>query len=107
MNNDTSRTSSRRRVGLPPWFDEEDEIYRDDELDDAAAPLPLSPSQQAALAAAIEADVQRRGCDNTLRAAQAWAAQAGLDWDAVRAGLEGNGGWCDCEVLLNVGLSTA
>jgi hypothetical protein len=26
----------------------------------------------------------------------------GVDWPSLQAQLEGNGGYCDCEVLLNV-----
>lgn len=105
MNDDVSS----RRPSRPPdpygpgdEFDDDDLLW--EEYEEPAVPLRLSASQEAALAAAIEAGVQARGCDNTLRAAREWAAAAGLDWDELRAGLEGRGGFCDCEVLLNVGL---
>lgn len=76
-----------------------------DDEDDAPAPLRLAPAEAVALAAAVEASLRQRGCDNTLRAAQDWSVGAGLDWPPLRAGLEGRGGFCDCEVLLNVGLA--
>jgi hypothetical protein len=72
-----------------PWYD-------DDLVD-----LELLPSeQQAALAAAVQQ--QRRSCDGTLRAAREWAQRAGVDWPRLRRELEDNGGYCDCEVVLNV-----
>jgi len=90
------------------WRDDDEDDVRWDEEDDLgpAPPLNLSRPQRVELAAAITAALQQRGCDNTLRAAQSWTAGAGLDWSAVQAGLQGRGGYCDCEVLLNVDLAT-
>jgi hypothetical protein len=56
--------------------------------------------QQAALADAVEE--RRRSCDGTLRAARQWAQGAEVDWPRLRRELEENGGFCDCEVVLNV-----
>lgn len=106
MNNETSRFFPRRLADPDGWYDYDDVLWDDDDLG-PVPPLPLSPAQQAALAAAIENGLHEHGCDNTLRAAQSWTIQAGLDWTAVHAGLEGRGGSCDCEVLLNVGLATS
>lgn len=111
-NDDTSRFPPRWLLSGPDLCDEYD-IARDEALvrdgDDLGPPppLPLNPAQQAALAAAIDDGLREHGCDNTLRAAQSWTTQAGLDWDAVHAGLQGRGGFCDCEVLLNAGLATS
>ncbi|MPZ67677.1 MAG: DUF2695 domain-containing protein [Pseudonocardiaceae bacterium] len=102
---DASRSLARLR-GLDRWGDEYDDVHWEDDDDPPAPPLQLSPTQQAALASAITEGVQERGCDNTLRAAEAWVTSAGLDWGAVQAGLQGRGGYCDCEVLFNVGLTT-
>lgn len=104
MNDDTARFLTRRLTG---WFDDEDLLFDDDPDDLPPPPLTLSPRQQAALAAAIEAGLHENGCDNTLRAAQRWVDQAGLDWSTVAAALQGRGGYCDCEVLLNVELVTS
>lgn len=106
MNYDNPRLLARLR-GLDSRRDEDDDFRWDDDPYDLAPtpPLPLSPPQEAALASAIAEGLREQGCDNTLRAAQSWTARAGLDWAVVRAGLEGRGGHCDCEVLLNVGLA--
>lgn len=102
---DAARSLAQLR-GLDRWGDEYDDVRGEDDDDGLLAPpLPLSPTQQAALASAVTEGVQERGCDNTLRAAEAWTTSAGLDWGAVQAGLQGRGGYCDCEVLFNVGLA--
>jgi Protein of unknown function (DUF2695) len=65
-------------------------------------PLPLEPAACASLAQAIHAGLREHGCDNTLRAARAWARRATVRWGWLRAVLEDRGGFCDCEVVLNV-----
>jgi hypothetical protein len=80
-----------------PWY-ESDQDLDDRELDRPG--LTLSLEQQAALADAVEE--RRRSCDGTLSAAQEWAQRAGVDWRRLRRELEENGGYCDCEVVLNV-----
>lgn len=96
--------------GDPRWsvhFD--DPLERDDdpddwwdEADEQAPIVNLTPVQQAALVVAVNAGLQERGCDNTLRASQHWAEGAGVDWPRLRLELQGNGGYCDCEILFNV-----
>jgi Protein of unknown function (DUF2695) len=63
--------------------------------------LPLPPAQVASLQRAVEAGLLEHGCDNTLRAAQAWARREGVRWARLRDALEERSGFCDCEVLLN------
>ena len=82
---------------------DEDE-YLSDEYDDEPppAPLALEPGQRASLARAIDAGLRERGCDTTLRAAQAWARREKVPWEPLRGALEDRGGFCDCEVVMNV-----
>ncbi|TQM43390.1 uncharacterized protein DUF2695 [Pseudonocardia cypriaca] len=80
-----------------PWHDYDDP---DGDPEHDTPELSLSLEQQAALAAAVEQ--ARRSCDGTLRAAQEWARRAGVDWPPLRRELEENGGYCDCEAVLNV-----
>jgi hypothetical protein len=85
--------------GMTNFFD--DMPWR--ELDDPEPERPvlsLSLDQQVALATAVQARL--RSCDGTLRAAQEWAQGARVDWPRLRRELEDNGGYCDCEVVLNV-----
>ena len=79
-----------------PWYEHDD--LDDLELDSPG--LSLSLEQQAALADAVTE--RRRSCDGTLGAARQWADAAGVDWPRLRRELEENGGFCDCEVVLNV-----
>lgn len=80
--------------------DEPDDWW--DEVDEQAPVVNLTSVQQVALVVAVDASLQERGCDNTLRAAQHWAEGAGVDWPRLRVELQGNGGYCDCEILFNV-----
>jgi hypothetical protein len=81
----------------PTWQDH-DEL---DDVDELERPgLSLSLEQQAALATAVEAHL--RTCDGTLRGARQWAQSAGVDWPVLQRELEDNGGYCDCETVLNV-----
>jgi hypothetical protein len=80
--------------------------YEDDYDDEAAFPrrdlprLSLSPEQQVELARVIE---ERRTCDGTLRGVEEWArATAGVRWSRLKRELQARGGFCDCEVVLNV-----
>ena len=86
-----------------PYGDYDDELADwglDDEL--PRAPMALDPPQRRSLTQAIHAGLRDRGCDNTLRAAQAWAGQEKVRWGWLRDALEERGGFCDCEVLMNV-----
>jgi hypothetical protein len=65
-------------------------------------PLGLEPGQVASLVHAIDAGLREHGCDNTLRAAKAWARREKVRWAWLRDQLEDRGGFCDCEVLMNV-----
>jgi hypothetical protein len=87
-----------------PWLDDEYEFLKcDGWSEDVNAPaLTLTVEQQAALAEAVGRGLDEHGCDNTLRAAREWAAGVGVGWPTLQAQLEGNGGYCDCEVLFNV-----
>jgi Protein of unknown function (DUF2695) len=86
------------------WGSEDDGRYDDDSYDDEVprAPLPLEPALRASLVRAIDIGLAERGCDNTLRAARAWARREKVRWGWLRNALEERGGFCDCEVLFNV-----
>jgi hypothetical protein len=92
-----------RYPGRPDGYsdDEYNDPY-DDDTSAPRAPLPLESEQTVALGRAISAALRDRGCDNTLRAAQAWARREKVRWGWLRNVLEDRGGFCDCEVLMNV-----
>ena len=92
-----------RGFRYPPRSEE----FWDEELDDdydevPPAPLPLDAAQHASLGRAVGEGLRAQGCDNTLRAARAWARRERVRWTVLRAALEDRGGFCDCEVVMNV-----
>ena len=82
--------------------DEYDRSEYDDVTEVPRSPLPLAPPQVASFAQAISAGLREHGCDNTLRAARAWARREKVRWGWLRGVLEERGGFCDCEVVSNV-----
>ncbi|MGY1673372.1 DUF2695 domain-containing protein [Geodermatophilus sp. SYSU D00710] len=70
--------------------------------DDVAALLPLDRSQLDALREHVESLLEAGACDQTRRATDAWAARHGIALDRLHEGLEEFGGFCDCEVVMNV-----
>jgi hypothetical protein len=85
-------------------FPRDEDEFLSDEYDDETprTPLALAPAQRASLARAVDIGLREHGCDNTLRAAQAWALGQKVPWGRLRDAFEERGGFCDCEVLLNV-----
>lgn len=84
--------------------DDLDDAYDEGDYDAApgALPLPISDSQQRSLQRTLDEALQSHGCDGSLRATEAWAAARGIGWPRLRRALEASGGYCDCEVLMNV-----
>jgi hypothetical protein len=99
-----------------PYDDPADDLYAemfpelhgavldDLDLDDDPPRLPLffDEAEQASFAQAVGVGLREHGCDNTLRVAEAWARREKVPWARLREVLESRGGYCDCEVLLNV-----
>ena len=63
---------------------------------------PLTAGELDALITYVDEAVRRDGCDHTLRHARAFIKAHGLDADEVIPWLNDQGGYCDCEVVLNV-----
>jgi hypothetical protein len=68
----------------------------------SAAWMPLDRGQLERLVAHVEAAVETDGCEHTLAATEAWATREDVDMERLRRGLEEYGGFCDCEVVMNV-----
>jgi hypothetical protein len=68
----------------------------------SAARMPLSRPQLAALLAHVDAAVLAGGCGHTLEVTDAWAVSHDVDLERLHGGLEEYGGFCDCEVVMNV-----
>jgi hypothetical protein len=68
----------------------------------SAALMPLDRPQLEALIAHVDGVVLADGCDHTLRATDAWAAAHDVEPARLHVALEEYGGYCDCEVVMNV-----
>jgi hypothetical protein len=64
--------------------------------------LPVAVETLISLFDALSAELEQRACDNTLKKTMMWLVVHGYDVSSVTKWLKGHGGYCDCEVLLNV-----
>ncbi len=64
--------------------------------------LPLPIPQLEAMFQMLRTELETTPCDNSRRLTQLWLLSRGHDVRSVFAWLERHGGFCDCEVLLNV-----
>jgi hypothetical protein len=64
--------------------------------------LTLDASRVASLISFVDRHVRSDGCDHTHRFTEEWARQESVDWHDLLDILEANGGYCDCEVVLNL-----
>ncbi len=78
--------------------------YKEREQAEAQRTLGLFPDQLRDLRAHLDASLGGLGmpCDHTLTRTREWAAKEGMDPDRMTAAVSAFGGYCDCEVLLNV-----
>lgn len=83
-----------------------DEPWSSAGLDDL--PPPTSTSVRVTdlrrLVEHLERLLSSQQCDNALTHTRRWARREGLSVGAVEAAVKGRGGYCDCEVVLNVAL---
>jgi hypothetical protein len=63
--------------------------------------FPLSDADLESLFAHVNRDVDRDGCDHTLKATDAWIQEHAVERDPVVGWLQEHGGYCDCEVVAN------
>lgn len=66
------------------------------------AVLPITVAELDALFGYLQRELAESGCDNTLRTTSNWLGERNHDVAAVSTWLRERGGYCDCEVLLNV-----
>lgn len=78
-----------------------DQYLRDDQAASASL-MPVDRAQLESLLAHVEDAVEREGCDHSRKATDAWASSHGVSLPALHSGLEEYGGYCDCEVVMNV-----
>jgi hypothetical protein len=75
--------------------------WKERQLAAARARFPLPEENLDELFAAVAAALEGAECDNTLKHTRAWIAANYLPADPIVEWLEGHGGYCDCEVLMN------
>jgi hypothetical protein len=78
------------------------DVYLRTEQAASAALLPLDQVQLESLLDHVDAAVASQGCDHTRRSTDAWAGQHSVELDRLHEGLEAYGGFCDCEVVMNI-----
>ena len=76
---------------------------RDQQRSAALRALPLTISDLEAMFHSLDIELGRQGCDHSRRLTQAWLVGRGCELETVFAWLDEHGGFCDCEVLANVG----
>ncbi|PPK66854.1 DUF2695 domain-containing protein [Actinokineospora auranticolor] len=64
--------------------------------------MVLDLAQLDSLVTSVEASVAEHGCDHTLHATIAWAEERAVDLESLMIGLEDQGAYCDCEVVMNI-----
>jgi hypothetical protein len=62
----------------------------------------LTRRQVEDLCSFVETRIAGDRCDHTYRCTRAWAAHAAVSWDDLLDFLEEHGGYCDCEVVMNL-----
>jgi hypothetical protein len=78
--------------------------HKERERAEACRQMCLQPDQLRALLNYLEEQLFRVGvaCDHTLSRTRTWAANQELDPERVLESVRAFGGYCDCEVALNV-----
>src|SRR5215831_6090830 len=64
--------------------------------------LTLDASRVESLISFVNRRVRSDGCDHSHRFTEEWARRESVDWHDLLDILEANGGYCDCEVVLNL-----
>jgi hypothetical protein len=64
--------------------------------------MPVTGSQLKALFEYLDGKLSEQGCDDTLYHTAQFAVEAGVSFANLKAWLETEGGYCDCEVIANV-----
>jgi hypothetical protein len=100
-----ARRALERVLALSPAKDRRDmrRLPLLKEQEERAADLGLTPSKRAELERYLDAKLSQFPCDHTLNRTREWlVGQQVDDPDAVLEAFRSYGGYCDCEVAMNV-----
>ena len=76
---------------------------KEKELAEFRQNLPMSEDKFIQLFEILDAQLQERGCDHSLKLTEQTLVNLGVkDVLSVLAWLEEQGGYCDCEVMMNI-----
>ena len=64
--------------------------------------LPIDRDRFRSLLRYVDEMCALQGCNNTLQHAETWARANGVSWSGLSRGLRSLGGFCDCEIGMNV-----
>jgi hypothetical protein len=64
--------------------------------------LPIDRDRFRSLLRYVDEMCSLHGCDNSLQHAETWARANGVSWSDLSRGLRALGGFCDCEIGMNV-----
>ena len=83
-------------------FLEEDYEEHRDEMENRETWKAFDYLQMKELKNWLRQSLARRGCDNHLTLTKMWLEERGQPFDKISKALKSQGGYCDCEVLMNV-----
>jgi Protein of unknown function (DUF2695) len=78
------------------------DAYKSAERASRAAPITVDCEQLEDLLDYLAEELGKQSCDHTTRHAEQWAESHGIDWAELAGGFQELGGYCDCEIVLNV-----
>lgn len=78
------------------------DAYKNAERVARTALLTIDQDQLEQLLDYVDERLGEQPCDHTARHAQRWAQSHRIEWETLAEGLLEFGGYCDCEIVMNV-----
>lgn len=78
------------------------DAYKNAERVARTALLTIDQDQLEQLLDYVDERLGEQPCDHTARHAQRWAQSHRIEWETLAEGLQEFGGYCDCEIVMNV-----
>lgn len=77
-------------------------LYKDQQKAEARQYMILTAEQLNNLLEYLEEQLERIDCDHSHHLTRRWAKENGIDEEQLIASMSHFGGFCDCEVLMNL-----
>lgn len=78
------------------------DAYKNAERVARTALLTIDQDQLEQLLDYVDERLGEQPCDHTARHAHRWAQSHRIEWETLAEGLQEFGGYCDCEIVMNV-----